>query len=80
MADDTISNIIKGIDWFRKARQGKQKTYQEKLEEAAEGPETPPTPQPPPKPENEKELQRRSTGGSPPFTNEELNRGYRRIK
>ena len=79
MADDTIYNVIKGIDWFRKAGQGKQKTYQEKWEEAAEGPETPPTPQPPPKPENEKELQRRSTGGSSPFSEIELKKGYRKL-
>ena len=57
----------------------KRKTKLQEMEEAVEGPTTPPQPVPPPKPENEKELQRRSTGGSLPFSNRELQKGYRKL-
>ena len=57
----------------------KRKTKMQEMEEAVEGPIQPPQPVPPPKPENEKELQKRSTGGSPPFTSEEMKRGYRKV-
>ena len=57
----------------------KRKTKTQEMEEAVEGPTQPPQPVPPPKPEDEKELQRRSTGGSLPFSEKEMKKGYRKL-
>ncbi len=69
-------------DFVRQTQEGlkyllrKRKTKTQEMEEAVEGPpETPPVPQPPP----EKELVNKSTGGSPPFSGDELKTGYRKL-
>ena len=95
MADDKVSDFIKdtakGVEYFKKLREGRN-PLMEGMEKAAEGPVTPPPPPkpvpppppkvvpiPPPIPEPKKELLKKSTGGSPPFTDAEMKQGYRKL-
>lgn len=77
MADDKLQGMIrdmsKGVEYFRKVRKGRS-PLMERMEEAVEGP----VPLPP-QPELEKELKDRSTGGSLPFSEGEIKKGYRRL-
>ena len=50
----------------------------ERMEDAVEGPVTPP-PRPTQDPEPKKKLLDRSTGGSPPFSEGEMKKGYRKL-
>jgi Sec-independent protein translocase protein TatA len=77
MGDDKLKEFIKdtqeGIGYFQKLRKGR-KPQMERLEEAVEGPaESSPLPEP------EKKLRDKSTGGSPPFSEAELRKGYRKL-
>lgn len=77
MPDDKLKEVIrdigKGVEYFGKIRKGRS-PLMERMEEAVEGPVTPP-----PQPEPEKKLKDRSTGGSPPWTDIELKKGWRKF-
>lgn len=71
MPEDVIKDVKKGMDYFRDLKKGKQ-PLTDKMEDAIEGTQIP-------KPEPEKELRDKSTKGSPPFSEAELKRGYRKV-
>ena len=77
MPDNKLKGLIKdtakGMEYFGKVRKGRN-PLMERMEEAVEGPVTPP-----PQPEPEKKLKNRSMGGSPPFTESEMRKGYRKL-
>ena len=80
MADveEFVRNTQEGLKYLL----GKRKKKVDEMGEAVEGPVSPPETPPAPAPpivEPEKELRRRSTGGSQPFSEEELARGYRKL-
>ncbi len=77
MADtwqDMVRDVGKGVEYLGKRKKG-QMPQIERMEEAIEGPTIPTTPPP----EKEKEMLKRSTGGSPPFSDAELKKGYRKL-
>ncbi len=77
MPDDKLKEVIKdigkGAEYFGKLKKGRS-PQMERMEETVEGPVTLPPPSEP-----EKKLLKRSTGGSPPFTDREMKQGYRNI-
>ncbi len=80
MPDDKLKGLIKdtakAAEYFGKRRKGRNPLV-ERMEEAVEGPEIPPAP--PPTLEPDKKLLKKSTGGSPPFSDAELKKGYRKL-
>ena len=75
--NDFIKDTAKGVEYFGKIRKGRS-PLMERMEDAAEGPDTPP-PRPTQDPEPKKKLLDRSTGGSPPFSEGEMKKGYRKL-
>lgn len=71
-----VDYFAEAVKYFRKKKAGRM-PFEEKMGEAA-GIESV---KPPPvvKPEAEKKLKDKSTGGSSPFTNGEIRRGYRKL-
>jgi hypothetical protein len=87
MADDKLKDFIKytakAAEYFGKASKGRS-PLMEGMEESIVGP-TPPVPPPtppvpPPTIEPDKKLLKKSTGGSPPFSEAEMRQGYRKMK
>jgi len=72
---DFIKNTAKAAEYFGKASKGRS-PLMEGMEESIVGP-TPPVP--PPTIEPDKKLLKKSIGGSPPFTDVEMKRGYRKL-
>ena len=76
-----FKDIAKGVEYLGKVGKGRS-PLMEGMEESAEGPVTPPpqpVPVPKPVPEPKKNLLDRSTGGSPPFNEAEMKKGYRKL-
>ena len=76
-----LEDIAKGVEWFGKSKKAKEKNEPpptfDKWEKAI-GVEEESPPVPPPSVPTDK-LIKKSTGGSAPFTKEEIARGYRKL-
>lgn len=78
MADSTITDVGKGLEYFKKKKQGQEPLMDQMERALGEEPSSPQTPLPtiPPK----KKLMDNSTEGSPAFSKSELKQGYRKVR